>query len=98
MFVVVLIFSFFIDHDRPLSKAGQVDAARVSHKLQQLGWIPELILCRLGFLHLQQCFSNIHIKSIFGVQFSSFNETIYMIRNAYLMNWCQQCIANEGDT
>nr|XP_023903843.1 uncharacterized protein At3g52155, chloroplastic-like isoform X1 [Quercus suber] len=33
------------DHDRPLSKAGQVDAARVSHKLQQLGWIPELILC-----------------------------------------------------
>ncbi|KAM4101531.1 hypothetical protein ACJW30_05G149500 [Castanea mollissima] len=32
------------DHDRPLSKAGQADAARVSHKLQQLGWIPELIL------------------------------------------------------
>ncbi|KAL0012027.1 hypothetical protein SO802_007135 [Lithocarpus litseifolius] len=32
------------DHDRPLSKAGQVDAARVAHKLQQLGWIPELIL------------------------------------------------------
>ncbi|XAR53901.1 hypothetical protein NMG60_11022640 [Bertholletia excelsa] len=32
------------DHDRPLSKAGQVDAIKVSHKLQQLGWIPELIL------------------------------------------------------
>ncbi|CAK9167057.1 unnamed protein product [Ilex paraguariensis] len=33
------------DHDRPLSKAGQADAIKVSHKLQQLGWIPELILC-----------------------------------------------------
>ncbi|XP_028095452.1 uncharacterized protein At3g52155, chloroplastic-like isoform X1 [Camellia sinensis] len=32
------------DHDRPLSKAGQADAIEVSHKLQQLGWIPELIL------------------------------------------------------
>ncbi|KAL4627959.1 hypothetical protein ACB092_05G204000 [Castanea dentata] len=37
------------DHDRPLSKAGQVDAARVSHKLQQLGWIPELILSSNAF-------------------------------------------------
>ncbi|CAM9000662.1 unnamed protein product [Rhodiola kirilowii] len=32
------------DHDRPLSKAGQADAVSVSQKLQQLGWIPELIL------------------------------------------------------
>ncbi|XP_022845213.1 uncharacterized protein At3g52155, chloroplastic [Olea europaea var. sylvestris] len=32
------------DHDRPLSKSGQADAVKVSHKLQQLGWIPELIL------------------------------------------------------
>ncbi|KAL2341450.1 hypothetical protein Fmac_009390 [Flemingia macrophylla] len=32
------------DHDRPLSKSGKEDAARVSRKLQQLGWIPELIL------------------------------------------------------
>ncbi|XP_034698819.1 uncharacterized protein At3g52155, chloroplastic [Vitis riparia] len=33
------------DHDRPLSKAGRADAINISHKLQQLGWIPELILC-----------------------------------------------------
>ncbi|CAN6204071.1 unnamed protein product [Urochloa humidicola] len=33
------------DHDRPLSKAGRADAISVSNKLQQLGWIPELILC-----------------------------------------------------
>ncbi|XP_065855416.1 uncharacterized protein At3g52155, chloroplastic [Euphorbia lathyris] len=32
------------DHDRPLSKAGRLDAAKVSLKLQQLGWIPQLIL------------------------------------------------------
>lgn len=32
------------DHDRPLSKAGEADAVKLSHKLQQLGWIPELIL------------------------------------------------------
>ncbi|KAF5475036.1 hypothetical protein F2P56_006883 [Juglans regia] len=32
------------DHDRPLSKAGQADAVIVSYKLQQLGWIPQLIL------------------------------------------------------
>ncbi|GAA0140379.1 hypothetical protein LIER_01740 [Lithospermum erythrorhizon] len=32
------------DHDRPLSKSGQVDAIEVSRKLQQLGWVPELIL------------------------------------------------------
>ncbi|KAG6642003.1 hypothetical protein CIPAW_09G113200 [Carya illinoinensis] len=32
------------DHDRPLSKAGQADAIIVSYKLQQLGWIPQLIL------------------------------------------------------
>ncbi|KAK0597144.1 hypothetical protein LWI29_022229 [Acer saccharum] len=32
------------DHDRPLSKAGQADAVQVSKKLQQLGWIPQLIL------------------------------------------------------
>ncbi|XP_044462301.1 uncharacterized protein At3g52155, chloroplastic-like [Mangifera indica] len=32
------------DHDRPLSKAGKDDAFNVSQKLQQLGWIPQLIL------------------------------------------------------
>ncbi|KAM7264540.1 hypothetical protein ACFE04_002223 [Oxalis oulophora] len=32
------------DHDRPLSKAGQADAIIVSQKLQQLAWIPQLIL------------------------------------------------------
>ncbi|OAY68708.1 hypothetical protein ACMD2_03581 [Ananas comosus] len=32
------------DHDRPLSKLGRIDAVSVSRKLQQLGWIPELIL------------------------------------------------------
>jgi phosphohistidine phosphatase SixA len=34
------------DHDRPLSKAGRADAISVSNKLQQMGWVPELILCR----------------------------------------------------
>ncbi|KAL5972319.1 hypothetical protein ACLOJK_041572 [Asimina triloba] len=32
------------DHDRPLSKTGRADAAKVSRKLQQMGWVPELIL------------------------------------------------------
>ncbi|XP_027365564.1 uncharacterized protein At3g52155, chloroplastic isoform X2 [Abrus precatorius] len=32
------------DHDRPLSKSGKEDAMKVSRKLQELGWIPELIL------------------------------------------------------
>ncbi|XP_074570998.1 uncharacterized protein At3g52155, chloroplastic [Curcuma longa] len=32
------------DHDRPLSKAGRNDAVSISNKLQQMGWIPELIL------------------------------------------------------
>ncbi|KAI3680420.1 hypothetical protein L6452_35190 [Arctium lappa] len=32
------------DHDRPLSKAGETDAIQVTYKLQQLGWIPGLIL------------------------------------------------------
>lgn len=34
------------DHDRPLSKAGRAAAISVSNKLQQMGWIPELVLCR----------------------------------------------------
>ncbi|KAK6928794.1 hypothetical protein RJ641_004999 [Dillenia turbinata] len=33
-----------IDHDRPLSESGRTDAVNVSRKLQQLGWIPQLIL------------------------------------------------------
>ncbi|XP_060183566.1 uncharacterized protein At3g52155, chloroplastic [Lycium barbarum] len=32
------------DHDRPLSKAGQLDAIKVSQNLLKLGWIPQLIL------------------------------------------------------
>ncbi|KAK9152282.1 hypothetical protein Syun_010591 [Stephania yunnanensis] len=32
------------DHDRPLTKAGRTDAAKVSKILQQMGWIPQLIL------------------------------------------------------
>lgn len=32
------------DHDRPLSKAGETDVIQVTYKLQQLGWIPGLIL------------------------------------------------------
>ncbi|CAK9320830.1 unnamed protein product [Citrullus colocynthis] len=32
------------DHDRPLSKDGKVDAIKIAHKLQELSWIPELIL------------------------------------------------------
>lgn len=34
------------DHDRPVSKGGESDAIQVSYKLQQLGWIPNLILSR----------------------------------------------------
>lgn len=41
---------FCADHDRPLSKSGKEDAMEVSRKFQQLGWIPELILSRLGIL------------------------------------------------
>ncbi|KAK3132409.1 hypothetical protein QOZ80_6AG0521040 [Eleusine coracana subsp. coracana] len=33
------------DHDRPLSKSGRADAISVSDKLQEMGWIPELVLC-----------------------------------------------------
>ncbi|XP_022926854.1 uncharacterized protein At3g52155, chloroplastic isoform X1 [Cucurbita moschata] len=32
------------DHDRPLSKDGKVDAIKIAQKLQELNWIPELIL------------------------------------------------------
>ncbi|KAJ8562639.1 hypothetical protein K7X08_031091 [Anisodus acutangulus] len=32
------------DHDRPLSRAGQLDAIKVSQNLLKLGWIPQLIL------------------------------------------------------
>lgn len=39
---------FLVDHDRPLSKAGQDDAIKVSQRLQQLGWIPQLILSRFN--------------------------------------------------
>ncbi|RWR95071.1 hypothetical protein CKAN_02439500 [Cinnamomum micranthum f. kanehirae] len=35
------------DHDRPLSKAGRIDAVNISHQLQQMGWMPELILSRV---------------------------------------------------
>ncbi|RLN33939.1 hypothetical protein C2845_PM03G29420 [Panicum miliaceum] len=40
-----LTYVLMSDHDRPLSKAGRADAISVSNKLQQMGWIPELILC-----------------------------------------------------
>ncbi|CAH9133758.1 unnamed protein product [Cuscuta epithymum] len=33
------------DYDRPLSQSGKLDAAKVSHELRKLGWIPGLILC-----------------------------------------------------
>ncbi|GJM99746.1 hypothetical protein PR202_ga16875 [Eleusine coracana subsp. coracana] len=32
-------------HERPLSKSGRADAISVSDKLQEMGWIPELVLC-----------------------------------------------------
>ncbi|KAH7660298.1 Histidine phosphatase superfamily clade-1 protein [Dioscorea alata] len=32
------------DHERPLSKPGRRDAMSVAHKLEQMGWIPEVIL------------------------------------------------------
>ncbi|KFK34469.1 hypothetical protein AALP_AA5G149300 [Arabis alpina] len=32
------------DHDRPLTKTGQADAAKVAQILSTLGWIPQLIL------------------------------------------------------
>lgn len=48
-FIVYGFLYFSIDHDRPLSKAGQADAKIVSQKLQQLGWIPQLILSRCGY-------------------------------------------------
>lgn len=47
---------FPADHDRPLNKSGQADAVKVSRKLQQLGWIPELILSRLGLLWQLFCY------------------------------------------
>ncbi|KAK1311408.1 hypothetical protein QJS10_CPA08g01905 [Acorus calamus] len=31
------------DHDRPLSTSGRSDAISVSHKLQEMGWVPQLI-------------------------------------------------------
>lgn len=44
-------FPSLVDHDRPLSKAGLDDAIKVSQKLQQLGWIPQLILSRFKYLN-----------------------------------------------
>ncbi|KAJ3693227.1 hypothetical protein LUZ60_008707 [Juncus effusus] len=35
---------FIKDHDRPLSESGKSDAITIAHKLEQLGWIPQLIL------------------------------------------------------
>ncbi|KAJ4815736.1 Phosphoglycerate mutase family protein [Rhynchospora pubera] len=35
---------FTRDHDRPLSEVGQSNAISISQKLEQMGWIPELIL------------------------------------------------------
>lgn len=32
------------DHDRPLSRTGQLDAIKLSQNLLKLGWIPQLIL------------------------------------------------------
>ncbi|CAN8278871.1 unnamed protein product [Cochlearia groenlandica] len=32
------------DHDRPLTKSGQADAAKVAHTLSTLDWLPQLIL------------------------------------------------------
>ncbi|XP_075494910.1 uncharacterized protein At3g52155, chloroplastic-like [Primulina tabacum] len=32
------------DHDRPLSKSGRDDAVKLSQKLKEIGWVPELIL------------------------------------------------------
>ncbi|KAL0738261.1 hypothetical protein Bca4012_014471 [Brassica carinata] len=32
------------DHDRPLTKTGQADAAKVAQILSSLGWLPQLIL------------------------------------------------------
>ncbi|XP_010539948.1 PREDICTED: uncharacterized protein LOC104813862 [Tarenaya hassleriana] len=32
------------DHERPLSKAGRADAAKVSQIICRLGWVPQLIL------------------------------------------------------
>ncbi|KAL9264283.1 hypothetical protein AKJ16_DCAP07591 [Drosera capensis] len=49
------------DHDRPLNEAGRAAAISVSHKLEKLGWIPELILCsdairtRQTLVILQEC-------------------------------------------
>jgi len=43
---IYLFILHWTDHDRPLSKSGKEDAVKVSLKLQQLGWIPELILSR----------------------------------------------------
>ncbi|KAG8049498.1 hypothetical protein GUJ93_ZPchr0009g1863 [Zizania palustris] len=36
---------FTRDHGRPLSKAGRAAAISVSNKLQQMGWIPEFVIC-----------------------------------------------------
>ncbi|KAJ3698305.1 hypothetical protein LUZ61_002010 [Rhynchospora tenuis] len=35
---------FTRDHDRPLSEVGRNNAISIAHKLEQMGWIPELIL------------------------------------------------------
>lgn len=46
-------FNFLLipaDHDRPISKGGRNDAADVTHKLQKMGWTPELILSRSDFI------------------------------------------------
>lgn len=50
------ILCLLIDHDRPLSEAGEADAIKVSQKLHQLGWVPELILSRLVLL----CIASYH--------------------------------------
>lgn len=42
-----MLFSCYLtDHDRPLNKSGRADAAKLGEKLEQLGWIPQLILSR----------------------------------------------------
>lgn len=46
-----------LDHDRPLTKTGQADAAKVAQILSSLGWLPQLILSR-SFIPKTSAFSS----------------------------------------
>ncbi|KAK9830143.1 hypothetical protein WJX72_009966 [[Myrmecia] bisecta] len=86
------------DHERPITESGRASAQQVAVKLQQKGWLPDLIVCSNSVRTRQTLEQMRAVVRAFQAAVTHFRGSLYTVAalDGQMMRYLQKCIAEEA--